>query len=275
MLVGAFDDTTNPTGTAYLYNAADTTYIGPELKPFYDDGSGMADHPDINGFGVAASIISEGHYTVGSVSTDSLLERYLFTLSASTWTEQQVLTLTTGLADDHFGFSVAVDGNRAVVGAYGRDPTDDNEGQAYAYRLKNGQWILESGIEGGGDTGAGDQLGYAVDISGSKAVLGTPQFDGRPGTDTSGAGYAFVRNVGPPVNVTVSELQQTLINGAQANRLTGSVGGQTTSDLSFFDIEDVSVTGSALADTLQIASAGLTALGLLNFDVAHGAEQRG
>src|SRR5262249_62047197 len=42
---------------------------------------------------------------------------YVFTRTGTAWTKQQKLTADEGAAFDHFGFSVALSGNTAVVGA--------------------------------------------------------------------------------------------------------------------------------------------------------------
>ena len=73
-----------------------------------------------------------------------------------------------------------------------------------------------------------------------------------------------------PVTVLVPETQQTLIAGAQANTLAGTVGGVQTADLSFFDIRDVTIETGTAQDTITIDPDGLTAYGLLNLTVSTG-----
>ena len=60
---------------------------------------------------------------------------YVFTRTGTTWTQQAKLTAADGAESDYFGWSVAVDGATAVVGA----PNDDtaagvDAGSAYAFR---------------------------------------------------------------------------------------------------------------------------------------------
>ena len=108
-------------------------------------------------------------------------------------------------AGDSYGRAVSFDGGRLVVGAPDRDhtfnmTTEAAAGEAFAYNWKDGTWVLETVVDVlfGGGAAAGDQVGYAVGVSGDLVVLGAPQLNGRPGNnvpDTDGDGYAFVRNV--------------------------------------------------------------------------------
>ena len=148
------------------------------------------------------------------------------------------------------------------------------EGAAYAYRLKDGAWVLETPIDplSGSDSAAGDEVGYSVALSGSLAILGAPQLLGRSpystgAINTDGAGYVYIRQVSPPVTVTVLEEQDLLIAGAKANTITGTLGGVQTADLKFFDITNVTLTTGAGDDNITISADGLTAFGLLNFTV--------
>ena len=59
---------------------------------------------------------------------------YVFVRSGTTWNQQQKLTASDGAADDQFGYSVAISGDTAVVGA----PDDDigaksDQGSAYVF----------------------------------------------------------------------------------------------------------------------------------------------
>ena len=53
---------------------------------------------------------------------------------------------------DHFGWSVAIDGDTAVVGAPDEDSRATNSGAAYVFARKDGVWIQEAFLVGtGGD----------------------------------------------------------------------------------------------------------------------------
>ena len=60
---------------------------------------------------------------------------YVFTRIGSTWTQQAKLTASDAAADDLFGFSVATDGGRVVVGAPPNDDPETASGAAYVFSL--------------------------------------------------------------------------------------------------------------------------------------------
>jgi len=63
---------------------------------------------------------------------------YLFSRSAGVWTEQQKLTASDGATSDLFGFSVAVNGVTAVIGAILDDDKGTNSGSAYVFGQLSG-----------------------------------------------------------------------------------------------------------------------------------------
>ena len=218
---------------------------------------------------------------------------YVFLDSAGTWSPVQELSVlpnpdNVGPPNDSFGSSVAISGQRIVVGAPLRDVTTtslgisttaQDEGAAFVYGLADGQWSLETVVSPltGSDAAAGDNVGYSVAVSGDMVVAGAPQLAGRtpyngtPGViNTSGAGYAYLRSVSPPTTVTYPEAQQTIIDGAQANTISGTIGGLPMSTVKFFDVSSFIITTGSAASTVTIGPAGLTAYGLASFTVNAG-----
>ncbi|HEV3344393.1 MAG TPA: FG-GAP repeat protein, partial [Pirellulales bacterium] len=230
------------------------------------------------GFGSAVAVsggeIIVGAPDAGSLGSANIGAAYMFKVgSTGTWSVDgpPLQSLATLNAGDHFGAAVAIDGQQVVVGAYG---ANHDQGTAYSFSQNNSYWDLDSttGLLPGGSQ-EGDMVGFAVALSGSNAVLGAPQQNGRTpfnssAINTDGNGYAYIRNLSPPQTVTVPERQETLIQGAQTNVVVGTVGGMTTANLYFFDTPTVSVqTNAGTASVVTISSAGLTAFGLVNFSV--------
>ena len=88
-----------------------------------------------------------------------------------------------------FGWSVAIEGDLAVVGAIGADdacPTDPNcnSGTALVYRRVAGVWTMEAALTAS-DGGLADQFGQNCSISGNRILVGA-HFDG------PGSAYVFV-----------------------------------------------------------------------------------
>jgi hypothetical protein len=114
---------------------------------------------------------------------------YVFTRAGGVWTEQQKLTPKDGSAGDFFGFSVAMHGNIAVIGAWGDDDNGSNSGSAYVFRRTAGEWTEQQKLTAG-DGEAFDQFGQAVAVSGPAVAIGAI------GTDGDGAVYVYRRIVG-------------------------------------------------------------------------------
>ncbi|MCB9979520.1 MAG: FG-GAP repeat protein [Rhodospirillales bacterium] len=106
-------------------------------------------------------------------------------------------------ASDYFGYSVAVSGTTAVVGAYLDDPGGvSGAGSAYVFDTTTGNLIAT--LNNPAPT-ASDYFGYSVAVSGTTAVVGAYLDD--PG-GVSGAGSAYV------FDTTTGNLIATLNNPA-------------------------------------------------------------
>ena len=89
-----------------------------------------------------------------------------------------------------FGFSVALSGNRAFIGAYRSDEKGDASGVSYIFRRLNEVWKEEAKIVPANGA-SGDYFGYDVNISGYTAIIGSP-LDDDMGFN-SGTVYVFFR----------------------------------------------------------------------------------
>jgi hypothetical protein len=122
---------------------------------------------------------------------------YVFGQSGGTWTQQVELTAPDGAASDLFGYSVAISGNLAIVGANGHMVgSNAQQGAAYVYIQSGGTWTLQAELSAP-DGSAGDEFGYSVAISGNTAVVGAPQHMVVVGTSIQqGSAYVFVQSGG-------------------------------------------------------------------------------
>jgi hypothetical protein len=120
---------------------------------------------------------------------------YVFVRSAGSWTLQATLTPDDGLAGDDFGFSVAVDGDTAVVGASMHStPRGSFSGSAYVFTRSGISWTQE--VELAPDQGrGGDHFGNAVAVDVDTVVVGAIAQDVGSATD-AGMAYAFRRTAG-------------------------------------------------------------------------------
>jgi hypothetical protein len=116
---------------------------------------------------------------------------YVFKLLDTGWTEVQKLTADDGVDDDEFGYSVALQGSTAIIGAVFNN---QHQGAAYVFTRTVDTWAQTQKLVA--DDGAtDDQLGWSVALDGDTAVLGAPgTTDG--GDFATGAAYVFARSGG-------------------------------------------------------------------------------
>jgi hypothetical protein len=127
---------------------------------------------------------------------------YVFVRPAGGWasmTETAQLTASDGTAYDVFGWSVALSGDIALVGAFG---DYGNRGVAYAFIEPIGGWtsMTETAQLTASDGAAGDWFGYSVALSGDIALVGAPYGDGT--VADQGAAYIFIKLRSGWVNMT-------------------------------------------------------------------------
>lgn len=168
---------------------------------------------DVIGFGRSVDI-SGNTIVVGADSqTEVGGSVFVFIRNGNTWSQQAVLKASNAGYSDLFGACVAISGNSVVVGAPYEDGSATavngannnsayNAGAAYIFVRSNGIWTQQAYLKAG-NTGANDEFGLSVAISGDTVVVGAPYEDGSAttinGTSNNnaadaGAAYVFVRN---------------------------------------------------------------------------------
>jgi hypothetical protein len=118
---------------------------------------------------------------------------YVFTRAAGAWTEQQKLTASDGKGGVSFGFGVAVDGDTAVIGAWGDDDNGPFSGSAYVFTRSAGVWTEQQKLTPS-DATAIDEFGESVAVDGDTVVV-SAWLDDENG-DNSGSIYVFTRSAG-------------------------------------------------------------------------------
>ncbi len=184
------DDAGGNSGSAYYFNlSACGAACTEDGKLTADDAAGG----DQFGFSVAVSGTTAvvGAFGNARAATNSG-SAYFFDLSAcgAACTEDGKLTAADAAGGDKFGFSVAVSGTTAVVGAHPNDDAGSNSGSAYFFDLSScGAACTEDGKLTAADAAVLDLFGFSVAVSGTTAVVGSV-FDDDAGHD-SGAAYFF------------------------------------------------------------------------------------
>ncbi|MDP6990340.1 MAG: FG-GAP repeat protein [Planctomycetota bacterium] len=116
---------------------------------------------------------------------------YLFEGGCPAWTQVAKWKHPSPAGQDRFGRAVAIDADRAIVGARLDDAVFPDEGSAHVYRRDAGGWTYEAFLLPL-DPEPGAQFGRNVSIAGPLAVVGANGQDA-PGVD-SGAAYVFRRS---------------------------------------------------------------------------------
>ena len=85
---------------------------------------------------------------------------------AQTRTEDAKLVASDGAADDLFGYSVAVDGNTAFIGAVRDDDNGENSGAVYVFVRTGTSWTQHSKLT----TASDGYFGSSVSLDGDTAL---------------------------------------------------------------------------------------------------------
>ncbi len=111
--------------------------------------------------------------------------------------------------DNHFGHSVSIDGNFAIVGVPGGNSAGNTfGGVAYIYEKINTGWVLRQRLVSN-DSSSSNKFGWSVSIKGDLAVVGDPDYNIPQNiTNSVGRAYIFQRNTSG-IWVQVSQLNST------------------------------------------------------------------
>jgi hypothetical protein len=237
-VVGAYGDDDNgvDSGSGYVFRY-DGAGWNQEQKLTALDGAAY----DYFGYSVAASgnVAVVGAPRDGDTAEESG-SVYVFRYDGASWNQEQKLTASDGATEDYFGYSAAVSGDVAVVGAPVDDDNGTDSGSGYVFRYDGASWSQEQKLTAL-DGAAYDYFGYSVAVSGNVAVVGAPR-DSDNGTD-SGSAYVF-RHDGVGWG---QEQKLTASDGATEDRFgyAAAVSGNTAVVGAYRDEHNGSQAGSA------------------------------
>jgi hypothetical protein len=202
-------------GSAYVFTRSGSTWT---LQQELTGNDGAANDT----FGISVTV-SGGTALVGACSKTIGADAargatYVFTQSGGTWSQQQELTAPDGVANDCFGYSVALSASTAIIGALGKTVGGNtNQGAAYVFSLVGGTWVLHQELTA--SDGGNDYLfGQSVSLSGSALVVGAGNST-VGGSSYEGSAYVFTQSGG-----TWTQLEElTPSDGASWERFGTSV----------------------------------------------------
>jgi len=138
---------------------------------------------------------------------------YIYAFDGTTWNFQAKLTGLEEVADDQFGYAVAVSGNMALVGAPFDSTLGLASGAVYVFTFDGTFWTQRAKLFGSDIAGDLSNFGVSIALSGEAAVIGASGFH------DPGAAYVFSFN-----GTTWSEQARlTASDGSNLNDFASSV----------------------------------------------------
>lgn len=165
---------------------------------------------------------------------------YVFVRSGTTWTQQAKLTPSEPISQGGFGWSVALQGDVAVIGA--PRSGEESTGLAYVFSRSETTWS-ERAILVAADAQPLDYFGLAVAIDQGSVVVGAIEHDTSGGED-AGAAYVFV----PSGTTWVQQAELTAADGSGGDWFGTAVdisGGTILVGAEFDDVRGRTLAGSA------------------------------
>ena len=179
-LIGAFGDD-DYKGSAYVFTRFEN--IWTEQSKLI-----AVDRTQFDYFGLSVCIDGDTALIGAEGDDEHKGSAYVFTRVENNWIQQAKLTDLKGDINDHFGYSVSIDGDNAVIGAFGDDRW---EGSVHVFTRIENNWVPWANLTAS-DGLAGDNFGYSVCINGDTILIGSVGDD-----MNKGSAYVFkcVENV--------------------------------------------------------------------------------
>ncbi len=180
------DDGAVDGGAAFVFVRNGTTW-SEQAKLLASDAA------DYAWFGLSVAVHGD-RIAVGAIYDDATATdagaAYIFQRTGNAWTQQAKLLASDGAAGDTFGFAVALEGNRAVVGANAFEGTNGVMGAAYVYDWDGFGWVGTQKLTSQEVPAAGLYgFGVTVSLSGNTVLVGAHGDD--QAVNNAGAAFVF------------------------------------------------------------------------------------
>ena len=196
VLVGAYADSSGANanqGSAYVFVRTDGLW---SQQAKLTAGGGQSSY--LFGCSVALSgntalVGAKGDDVATSNTSGSA---YVFVGRGNVWEQQTRLIAADAMNDDSFGFSVALSGDTALIGAQRDDyGVNIDQGSAYVFKRRDGLWRTQAKLTAS-DGSREDFYGQAVALSGDTMMVGVSGDDstGVFGNSDVGAVYLYVND---------------------------------------------------------------------------------
>lgn len=140
-----------------LFAIREASFVGSKITA-NDDQVGTA----VAVSGHTALVGAPDYNAAGAVARGRV---YVYVCSGATWTRQAVLTAPDETDSSYFGYAVAIDGDTAVIGAYGHGGSN---GSAYVFTRSGAAWSYRARLDGPHYS----EFGWSVAVSGDAILVG-------------------------------------------------------------------------------------------------------
>lgn len=186
-VVGAFGENVDghpSAGRAYVFNATTGALVSTVTSPNEQTQGAFGDSVAISG----SVVVVGAPFENGNCGLNCVSVGRAYTFNATSGKLISTLTIPQPQAFAYFGWSVAISGNTAVVGAYGQAVGgEDFAGQAYTFNARTGALthVLTSP-----NAQLGGEFGWSVAASGKTVLIGAPD-ESVDGFQYAGHAYTF------------------------------------------------------------------------------------
>ncbi len=179
LVIGA-DQASSRAGAAYVYTRSGTTWtLQARLAPLdaaagdrFGSSLALSDDSVLIGAPFRAGV-APGSHAQGAA--------YIYVHTLGSWVQQARLSPAVAVDGDSFGAALALDGDRAAIGA----PLAGGSGRVHVFERAAGIWSEQAQL-GAIDGAPGDRFGWAIGLDGDTLVVGAPF-----ALATCGASYRF------------------------------------------------------------------------------------
>lgn len=178
-------------GAAYIFRYDGNQWL-QEQKLIASDGA------EDDKFGISVAVSSENTAIIGGYSADVAGDNnrgaaYLFRKSGNTWYQEQKLVASDGQGGDFFGNSVELEGNTAIIGAFGDDFFSGiDRGSVYIFEYTGMIWQQQQKLLDY-DGSDGDVFGSSLALHEDSLIVGA-YFAEVNGSAGQGAAYVYHHN---------------------------------------------------------------------------------
>ncbi len=185
-LIGASSDADNglESGSAYVFTLDGTAWT-QQQKLIPSDGDSREHFGDSVALDGTTALISASLDANNGPQSGAV---YVFTFDGTSWSERQKLTPADATPGDHFGHSITLDGNTALIGSRFDDDKGNASGSVYVFAFDGTIWTQQQKLTAA-DGEPGDSFGRSVVLKGNTALIGAPLDDDNG--NNSGSAYVF------------------------------------------------------------------------------------